>query len=602
MLDKYSNQIFHADALAWIAEQITILQPDSVYLCTGSQAEYSQLCQELVQKGTLIPLSQNSLPGCYLARSAPSDVARVEKQTFICSEHKNDAGPTNNWMAPREMRAKLLPLLSGAMRGRTMYIIPYCMGPLESPFSKLGIELSDSAYVVLNMKIMTRMGNEALKELNNSANGCFVKGIHTVGAPLEDGDKDSTWPCNETKYIAHFPESQTIISYGSGYGGNALLGKKCFALRIASVLGRDEGWLAEHMLILAITNPAGQKKYIAAAFPSACGKTNLAMLRSTLPGWKVETVGDDIAWIRPGKDGRLWAINPENGFFGVAPGTSYSNNPTAMDTIQSNTLFTNVALTEDLNVWWEGKSKQPPGSLIDWKGNYWNPQISNQQPAAHPNSRFTAPLSQCPTADPAWENAEGVPLSAILFGGRRKRNIPLVVEAFDWAHGVTLGACISSEQTAAAEGVIGTLRHDPFAMLPFCGYNMADYFAHWLSMPKRAHKLPKIYQVNWFLQNSDGEYLWPGFGENIRVLKWIFERDEGKVSALETPLGKIPHWNDFEIPEGLSQQQFNLLFECDKSSWKTELADIQSYMAMFGDRLPSGIREQITLLEQRLTL
>ena len=549
----------------------------------------------MVKNGTLVPLDPHKRPHSFWCYSHPDDVARVEECTFICSEKKEDAGPTNHWVDPHEMKAKLVKLFKNCMEGRTMYVVPYCMGPLHSPFSIVGIEITDSPYVVLNMKLMTRMGAPALDQLKD---GSFVPGIHSVGVPLKKGEKDTPWPCNPAlRHIVHFPEQKAIWSFGSGYGGNALLGKKCLALRIASEIGREEGWLAEHMLILGITNPKGEKKYIAAAFPSSCGKTNLAMLTPTLPGWKIECVGDDIAWIRFGADGRLYAINPEAGYFGVAPGTSMKTNPNAMRTMTRNALFTNVALTADRDVWWEGMDGAPPPGLTSWLGKPWDPSLG--VPAAHPNSRFTVPSRQCPIYDPAANAPEGVPLSAILFGGRRASVVPLVYESFNWQHGVFLGASVSSETTAAAKGEVGKLRHDPFAMLPFCGYNMGDYFAHWLEMGTRtsADKLPRIYYVNWFQKGEDGKFIWPGFGENSRVLKWIFERTSNLASGIKTPIGYIPEFLDLS---GLNIADPDRLFMIDKDAWLKECDHLREYFKLFGDHMPNGLIEELEALKARL--
>ncbi len=587
MLEALQNQKLEA----WIHEMIELTKPAGVHICDGSQEEYDTLCAQMVERGVFTKLAQR--PNSYYAASDPRDVARMEKRTFICSENEIDAGPTNNWMPPQEMETKLRSLFEGCMHGRTLYVIPFSMGPLGSEIAHIGVELTDSPYVVCNMRIMTRMGLEILDLLGEE--GGFIPSIHSVGVPLHVGDHDVAWPCNpEETLVVHFPEKRSIWSFGSGYGGNALLGKKCFALRIASVMGRDEGWLAEHMLIVGITNPEGKKKYFAAAFPSACGKTNLAMLESKLPGWKVECVGDDIAWMKPRLDGQLYAINPEAGFFGVAPGTSLKSNPNALRTCNENSIFTNVALTENGDVWWEGLTETPPDNLIDWQGNPWDP--ASGKPAAHPNSRFTAPAHQCPVIDPAWEDPEGVPISAILFGGRRDSVIPLVYEAFDWNHGTFLGATISSQTTAAATGAVGKLRHDPFAMLPFCGYNMGDYFGHWLSMPQYAPKLPKIFAVNWFQKSPEGKYLWPGFGDNIRVLKWIFERCEERAEAEESAIGYLPKQLDIS---GLSLN-LEALFQIDKKEWLKEVAEIRVYFEQFGARLPEGICRELDALEKRL--
>jgi phosphoenolpyruvate carboxykinase (GTP) len=589
----------HQRLKEWIQEIATLCQPLRVHYCDGSRQEYDQISQKMVEQGSLIALNSNLRPHSFLARSDPQDVARVEDRTFICSATEEKAGPTNHWRDPNEMKQLLKKLFKGCMRGRTLYVIPFCMGPLDSPYSALGVELTDSPYVVCNMRFMTHMGKEVLKLLETRD---FVPCLHSVGLPLTEGVVDVSWPCNnKEKYIVHFPETREIWSYGSGYGGNALLGKKSFALRIASVMARDEGWLAEHMLIMGVTNPAGEKKYFVAAFPSACGKTNLAMLTPTLPGWKVETVGDDIAWMRFGKDGRLYAINPEAGFFGVAPGTSMESNPNAMRTLTHNGIFTNVALTDEGDVWWEGMTKTPPNHAVNWLGHDWTPQSSEK--AAHPNARFTVPASQCPVIDPAWQNPQGVPITAILFGGRRASTVPLVTEAFNWQHGTFLGATISSETTAASVGKVGHLRHDPFAMLPFCGYNMGDYFGHWIQLGKRhsSSMLPRIYSVNWFKKGANNEYLWPGFGENCRILKWIFERTSGVDHAVKSAIGYLPKENALDL-QGvhLSSDAMNQLFEVDPLQWLQEVEEIRQYFTLFGKHMPLGLHEELDNLKQRL--
>ncbi len=577
----------HMRLVVWIEDMEKLCQPNSVQLCDGSLAEHDAICQGLVDTGAFVPLSKR--PKSYWCRSDPEDVARVEDRTFICSLREEDAGPTNNWEEPKKMKQTLTGLFKGCMKGRKMYIIPFSMGPFGSALSMIGVQITDSPYVVANTFIMTRMGRKALEVLGTD--GDFVPCLHSVGVPLEKGEKDSFWPCRaDSKYIVHFPEKREIWSYGSGYGGNALLGKKCLALRIASAKARDEKWMAEHMLIVGITNPEGKKLYFVAAFPSACGKTNLAMLKSPLAGWKVECVGDDIAWMKIGSDGRLYAINPENGFFGVAPGTSYDSNPNAMESMKSHSIFTNVALTDDGDVWWEGMSETPPDHLTDWKGRDWT--IDSKEKAAHPNSRFTAPAKQCPVIDPAFEDVNGVPISGIIFGGRRESVLPLVIESFSWKHGTFLGTSLSSEMTAAAAGKIGALRHDPFAMLPFCGYNMGDYFDHWLEMGELlGSKAPKIYHVNWFQKGKNGEFLWPGFGENIYVLKWIFERCEGIGEATDSPVGLVP--KGFKASKEL--------FEVDPSLWKEEVKGLREYYKLFGGNFPESILEELNNLEKRIS-
>lgn len=588
-------ELAHRELASWIQSVADLTKPDSIYLCDGSDAEWKKITEALVAAGTLVPLKKK--PNSFWCASDPTDVARVEDRTYICSVDESDAGPTNNWMAPAQMKETMTQLYDGCMRGRTMYVIPFCMGPINSQHPMFGVQITDSAYVVASMRIMARMGTQALDALG--VDKPYVKALHSVGAPLTAGQKDVAWPCNQTKYISHFPEERMIWSFGSGYGGNALLGKKCYSLRIASVMGRDEGWLAEHMLILKLTPPHGEPRYIAAAFPSACGKTNLAMLDPTIKGWKVETLGDDIAWMRFGEDGRLYAINPEFGFFGVAPGTGWGTNANAMRTIErGNSIFTNVALTDDGDIWWEGMTETPPSHLIDWKGRDWSPE--NGELSSHANSRFCTPAAQCPIIAPEWESPVGVPISAIFFGGRRKTTIPLVMQSRDWEHGVFMAATLSSETTAAATGQVGVVRRDPFAMLPFIGYHVADYINHWLKIGKKTSpdKLPKIFYVNWFRRGKDGSFLWPGYGENSRILKWAIERIEGKADAVETPLGFTPAPGALDM-EGIAmtQEQINEALRVDRDEWRAEIPLIDEWFTQIGPKLPEQMREQFAHLQ-----